>query len=354
VTARPTGFLRFRLEVATVVLLLTAAFASARAQNITAEQVPPSDQPRVYRTIDSRIAIGRSVHVAADEEISDAVVVIGGTLRVDGRVRGDAVVVGGTIELGPKSDVRGDVVAVGGGIVREPGSQLRGNVSDVSFGNWDSWAIGGIYLPTFELGDFGRWLSLLGAVFRISLLALLMAVVLLAARAPVARIGRSAAAEPGRAFLLGLAAELLFLPALIVASVGLIITIIGIPLVAVLVPVSFFAAFVALVLGFTAIACRLGEWVEDRVGWRGRSAYLASAIGLILIVAPTVLSRMIGVLPDPLRFTGFGLLIAGVVLEFIIWTIGLGATLMTGFGRWSTAPPPVPPVPQPGIVQMAG
>jgi hypothetical protein len=350
----PTAFRRFGLRAAAVVLLLSAALTSARAQNISGEPVPSPDQPRVYRTIDSRIALGRSIHVAADEEVSDALVVVGGSLRIDGRVRGDVVVVGGTIELGSKSDVRGDVVAVGGGIVREQGAQLRGSVSDISFGDWDSWSIGGIYFPSVDFGDFGRWISLLGAVFRISLLAVLMAIVLLVARAPVARIGRSAAAEPGRAFLLGLAAELLFLPALIVASVGLVITIIGIPLVAVLVPVAFFAGFVALVLGFTAIACRIGEWVEDRVGWRGRSAFLASAVGLVLIVTPTVLSRVIGIAPDPLRYAGFGLLVTGVLLEFIIWTIGLGATLMTGFGRWSTAPPPVPPVPQPGIVQMAG
>jgi hypothetical protein len=35
----------------------------------------------------------------------------------------------------------------------------------------------------------------------------------------------------------------------------------------------------------------------------------------------------------------------GVVVEFVVWTIGLGATLMTGFGRWSTVPPAVPPPP---------
>ena len=54
----------------------------------------------------------------------------------------------------------------------------------------------------------------------------------------MARIGRAAAAEPGRAFLLGLAAEILFVPALIIGSIGLIVTIIGIPLVAILVPLA--------------------------------------------------------------------------------------------------------------------
>lgn len=342
----------FGLKAAAIALLVSATLSSAKAQ-ITAEAPnQPSDQPQVYRTTGSRVAIGRSIHVPRDEEVTDAVVVIGGSLRIDGRVRDGVVVVGGNVDLGPQADVRGDVVLVGGRLSREAGAQLRGSVSDVSFGDWGSWSLGGLSLPTVDFGDFGRWMSLFGAVFRISLLAVLMAFILLVARAPVARVGRAAGAEPARAFLLGLAAEILFVPALIVVSIGLIVTIIGIPIVAILVPAAFFMGFIALMLGFTALACRIGEWVEDRLGWRGNSAFLATAIGLLLIVGPTMVSRMMGLAPAPLRYAAFGLLLSGVLIEFLIWTIGLGATLMTGFGRWSTAPPPVPPVPQTGIVPV--
>jgi hypothetical protein len=348
------GFRRLGLVSGAAVLLGLAAINHTYAQD-TAPPPSSSEQPRVYRTTGSRVAIGRSIRIAGDEEVSDAVVVIGGSLRVDGRVRDGVVVVGGDLQLGPQADVRGDVVLVGGQLSRDPGATLRGSVSDVSFGDWwDSWSWGGFTLPVLALGDFGRWLQLFGAVFRISLLAVLMAFVLIAARAPVARIGRAAAAEPGRAFLLGLAAEILFLPALIICSVGLILTIIGIPLVAILVPVAFLTIFAAMIMGFTGLACRIGEWVEDRLGWRGHSAFLATAIGLLLIVGPTMLARMIDVGPDPLRFGAWAFVVTGVIVEFVVWTVGLGATLMTGFGRWSTAPPPVPPVPETGIVPVAG
>ncbi|MBA3271969.1 MAG: polymer-forming cytoskeletal protein [Acidobacteria bacterium] len=333
-------------------LLLFAAAADTHAQNSTAPAPVENETPRVYRTTGSRVAVGRSIQVASDEEVSDAVVVIGGSLRVDGRVRDGLVVVGGNLELGPRADVRGDVVLVGGRLTRDPNARVRGSVSDISFGDWSTWVIGGLHLPVVDFGDFGRWLSLMGTVVRVALLGLLMALVILVARAPVARVGRAAAAQPGRAFALGLITELLFVPAVIIGSVGLIVTIIGIPLVAVLVPLAFLACFVALLLGFTALACRIGEWAEDRLGWRAHSALLATSIGLLLILAPTMLSRMIGVASEPLRFAALWLLMAGVVLEFVIWTMGLGAAMMTGFGRWSTVPPPVPPIAHPGVAVL--
>ena len=123
-----------------------------------------------------------------------------------------------------------------------------------------------------------------------------MGFMLLVARARW-RASAERGAEPMRALLVGLAAEVLFLPVLIVASIALVVTIIGIPLVAVLVPFALLTVFVAMVLGFTGLACRIGEWLEDRFGWRGHSALLASAIGLLLIVGPTMLSRMMGVAP---------------------------------------------------------
>jgi hypothetical protein len=325
------------------VTLLLAAVSSVGSQS-SPNPPPAQEEPQVYRTTRARIAIGRSIHVPGDEEVQEAVVVVGGSARIDGRVRDGVVVVGGNLDFGPKADVRGEIVVVGGRITRARGAQVRGPITDISFGDWTTWRIGDVSLPMVDFGEFGRWLTLFGTVFRIALLALLMAFTIAVARAPVARIGRSAGAEPLKAFALGLAAELLFVPALVVVSVSLIITIIGIPLVVVLLPLAVLAGFVALLLGFTALACRIGEWIEDRMRWRASSALLAMTIGLFLVVGPTMIARMIGVAPEPMRWATMGLLTVGLAVEFIVWTIGLGATLMTGFGRWSTVPPPTPPV----------
>ncbi len=174
-----------------------------------------------------------------------------------------------------------------------------------------------------------------------------MLILLVLARAPVARVGRAAMAHPLRAFLIGLAAEVFFLPMLIATAIGLAITIIGIPLVAVLVPVSIALLVFAFLLGFTALACRLGEWVEDRLAWHPGNAFVATAIGALLLLGPTLLARVVNVASAtawPLTMSLVGI---GVAVEFLAWTMGLGAAIATGLGRWYTTPPPINVAPPP-------
>jgi hypothetical protein len=292
-----------------------------------------------YRLTGTRIAIAQDARVERDEEVADAVVVVGGSLIVDGRVRDAVVVVGGDLTLGPTADVRGDIVLVGGRLIRDPAARQVGSVNSVSFGGW--WNRGWGWWPRVDFGEIGRWLSLAGATMRASVLAVLMLFVLLVARAPVARVGQAAAREPIRAVLVGLAAEIFFVPFLIAAAIGLIVTIVGIPFVAILVPVAIAVACFALLLGFTALACRVGQWFEDLAGWRADNAFVATAIGFLLIVGPTLAARVLGVAPQPVRLGAFGLLMIGLVIEFFAWTIGLGAAILTGLGRWHTTPPPI-------------
>ena len=64
-------------------------------------------------------------------------------------------------------------------------------------------------------------------------------------------------------------------------------------------------------------------------------------MGFFLIVGPTLAARLIGVAPEPLPLGAFALLMVGLAIEFLAWTIGLGAAIMTGLGRWHTVPPPI-------------
>jgi len=312
--------------------LLVHASASAQSTDVT------------YRLTGTRIALGQDVRIERDEEVTDAAIVVGGSLEVDGRVRDGIVVVGGNLHLSSTADVRGDVVLVGGTLTRDQGAQLTGGVDYISFGDWSRRNFA--WFPSVRFGEFGRWISLAGTLARVSVLGVLMVMMLIVARAPVARVGRAALAEPLRAFVIGLAAEIFFVPLLVASSIGLALTIIGIPFVAILVPIALVMALFAFVLGFTALACRIGEWIEDRLGWQPGNAFVATAIGFVLLLAPTMLARTVDVASGGVAPLTFAMMAIGLTVEFLAWTTGLGAAIITGLGRWYTVPPPIaaPPV----------
>jgi hypothetical protein len=320
--------MRYALLTIVAAGVLIPAAAAAQSQDTT-----------TYQLTGTRIAFGQDVRIERNEEVTDAVVVIGGSATIDGRVRDGVVVVGGNLHLSSTAGVRGDVVMVGGQLTRDAGAQLVGGVNYVSFGDWSRRNFG--WWPSVRFGEMGRWLSLAGTMARVSVLALLMAVMLVIARAPVARVGRAALAEPLRALVVGLAAEIFFVPLLVAASIGLALTIIGIPFVAVLVPIAIVMAVFAFVLGFTSLACRLGEWIEDRLGWQPGNAFVATAIGFFVLLAPTLLARFINVASVNAAPLTFALVTIGLTVEFVAWTMGLGAAVMTGLGRWYTVPPPI-------------
>ena len=322
-----------QMRVALLTMLLAGLVSQAPAHAAQVNDVT------TYRLTGSRIAFGQDIKVQRDEEVSNAVVVIGGSAAIDGRVRDGVVVVGGDLTLGPTADVQGDIVLVGGKLNRDPQARQSGSVNYVSIGDWSRQATW--WLPQVNFGGMSRWLTLAGTVARLSVLAVLMMLVLVVARAPVARVGRAAAAEPIRAILVGLAAEIFFVPFLIAASIAMAITIVGLPFIAILIPVSVAVACFALILGYTALACRIGQWCEDLLGWQPGSAFMATAVGFFMIVGPTLAARIIGIAPEPLRIGAFALLMFGLVIEFCVWTIGLGAAIMTGLGRWHVAPPPI-------------
>ncbi len=90
----------------------------------------------------------------------------------------------------------------------------------------------------------------------------------------------------------------------------------------------------------------VGRWLS-LAGTLARVSVLAVLMGLVLIIGPTLAARLIGVAPAPWRIGAFALLVFGLTIEFLVWTIGLGAALMTGLGRWHTVPPSILVEPNP-------
>lgn len=307
----------------------------------------------VFHRTGARIGVGKTIVVASDEEVTDGVYSLGGSVRIDGRVRDGVVVVGSDLELSPTADVRGDLTVIGGELRIAEGARHAGAVHHGAGTPWPRWSWPTVGWSWFEPGGAASWLPLAGTTTRILLLAVLMAILAVFAPARVARIGAAAVATPVRAGLVGLVAQVLFVPALIVLAVVMAITIVGLPFVAVVVPLAVLAMLATMLLGFTSLAGRVGRLFVGEAAGEGAAA--AALAGLAIIVLPTLLARLVGVGPDWLRFIAVALLVVGTAIEYVAWTMGLGAAIVTGLGRWAVVPPPVPPsmAPEPVIEPSA-
>jgi hypothetical protein len=312
--------------------------------------VPP-EPPRRQRRRDGgdRVRFGGSVNVREGESVTGDAVAIGGSVHVDGQVTGNAVSIGGSLELGPHADVLGDVVVIGGTLKRDPAAQVGGKVVDVGGGNFDFGRIGGRFpfgraFPyTFPfLGTASRLFALMSTLARVAVLCVLASLVLLVGREYIERVGARAAAEPVKAGAIGLLAQILFIPLLVITVLVLIVTIIGIPFL-VLIPFAMLALAIVGLMGFTAVAYYLGRLMHQRFAWSERNPYLVAVTGIVALISPVLIARLLG-LADWLLFPITGALVfIGFLIEYLAWTVGFGAVALLRFTESRTAPASVPP-----------
>ncbi|HET6362310.1 MAG TPA: hypothetical protein VFH11_09635 [Gemmatimonadota bacterium] len=308
---------------------------------------------------DDRVRVGASVHVGEDEVVDGDVVAVLGSVSVDGRVTGDVVSVMGSVNLGEDAIVEGEVVVVGGTLNREPGAVIEGGVEEVAWGgpNFD------MHGPQFRAPFLEGVGGLIMTIIWVTVLGALAALMYLLARRPVERMAYRIAQSPWKAALVGLVAQILFFPVLILSVILLAISIIGIPLL-LAVPFALVALAIGMLIGFTAVARVLGSAAESRFGWQHDSPFVSVLIGVGLIMLVSFFASALGVAGGPLGVFAVILGILGFVLQYAAWTVGLGALLLTRFGTrygWGEAPgpgtpvaPPAPPSDAPAIPPAAG
>lgn len=296
-------------------------------------EAPSEPAPPRTRHSDARVRIGGSVTVDADESVSD-VVVIGGTARVLGAVDGDVVVVGGAAYLGPHADVGKDITVIGGALSRDPGAHVGGRVNQVGRGvSVRGWPFGRMpFGSTFLFGStWSRLFKFISTLCYLAVLCLFGFVAVLIDRGYVERVAARAAAEPIKAGVVGLLAQLLFIPLLFVTIIVLVVTIIGIPLL-VLVPFAVLALVVFWFVGFTAVAYRIGGLVTARTGY-ALSPYLTAVVGILVVMSPLIVGRLLGIGGPILLPLTLPLLMIGFLAEYLTWTVGFGAVALNRFDR---------------------
>lgn len=296
-------------------------------------QVAGEDAGRRTRRSRSRVRVGGSVTVGPDEFVSDDVVAIGGSVRVDGEVGGDVVAVGGSVDLGPGARVRRDVTVVGGQLRRDPTAQIGGEVNEVfvlEFGDF-SWPRWSMAWPWWNW-PVGRVFRLGSTLLHAAILSLFAALAVVLARDRVERVSQRAVAEPIKAGFVGFLAQLLFLPMLLITIIALIVTIIGIPLLLLIPFVIVFLCMLALV-GFTGVAHQVGRWLVTRLGAPDAGPYVTTIAGVLLILSPLLVARLAALVGGAFFPMMFGLGFLGFVVEYVAWTIGIGAVTIERFGR---------------------
>ena len=325
-----------------------------------AESVARSDDaPQVRTTIRGDVfRVGGPVRIAGDERVRGDATVILGPLTVDGEVIGDVVVIAGLARFGPDAVVRGDVTVVAGSLQQAPSAALRGSVTQVGLGSVRGYSDSGRWWQFGWPG--GDWLGsgdLVGTAMRLLFLALLASGIVLVARGPVERIARRASAEPIKAGVVGMLAQILMVPLLVSGILVLVISIVGIPLL-LLLPFVVMAVVLIMLVGFSGGVLGAGELIRSRMGASSSAAHASVWAGVALILLPTMAGEAMGMAGGFFRGLGVLLALAGFFLEYAAWTAGLGALILNRFSPASPgpaasppaglpAPPPVAPPPAP-------
>src|SRR2546421_9044983 len=206
-------------------------------------------------------------------------------------VQGDVVNVGGSIELEPNSVVQGDAVSILGSTVIDAGAVVLGDTAAILgevevqrggqvMGEHVQIGLGKLFRSSrrhsilSSLGPFGFFptLALFAVVYLIGLLTLRLW------PERVRQVGHAMFEQPLKSFLVGFLCWLLLLPLVIL----LLISVVGIPLVPLL-PVMI---FLAITMGVSSVALRLGEALPAGPGQRFvPPAALGMGIVVLLLLA---------------------------------------------------------------------
>lgn len=334
-------------------------------------EAPEQDEsPRpATETSGSRVNFGGNITVEKDEVAEEAVALAGsvqvdgevirdvqaiaGSVTVNGLVGGDVTAVGGHVRLGPNAVVDGDVTSVGGNVIRAEGAKVHGKTAEVGMtpegGRWENDLQFHPWSP-FVSDSLGLAWKLVGLI----VLALLVFLCILLARQPMQRAEHYVATEPWRAGLVGFLAQLLFLPLLGALTILLAITVVGCALF-LLYPFLFIAIALGALLGYAAVAHRVGRFLEARFGWSfGPAPYAAALMGVLAIEIWSLIGRVMGLGGGVLDFIAFTILAFGFAVQYVAWTVGIGAVLLARFENPGRRPapvypgtPPAPPAPLP-------
>jgi hypothetical protein len=286
------------------------------------------------------LRILRNFRLEEGQSVDEPIVVIAGSAVINGTAESDVTVIGGSLDVGPRAVIRGNVESVGGGVTIAPTAQVIGRIDETS-----------VIWPNVDL-DFGAvpqgwWAAAsLGAmILRLGLVLFVCLLITWFAPGWTGSIGARARDAAGTSLFVGLTTQVLFVPALVILCVILVITIIGIPL---LLALPFALAFAALAwtAGFAGVVSWIGRRLRGQSPGASTSPTLDLLTGFAAVSALTVIAHFLALGPWWTRPGWFAVMASGWLIEWVVWTLGLGAMLTSMLGRRDDEPPAIPIIPQ--------
>jgi uncharacterized RDD family membrane protein YckC len=275
-------------------------------------------------TAEAVVVIGGSAKIHG--KVRDAAVVIFGDLEVDGEVADAAVAVLGNIKVGPTARIHGDVVAVGGTADVADGATIGKEPVAIDFPDWiKKWFLH-CFLKMRPLAPQVGWVWVIAGIT--FLLYLLIAA---AFPRPVGACLNELTRRPATTFLMGLLAKLLLPVILLILAatgVGLIVT----PF-----------AIAAVVLGAIVGKVALLEWLGLKVGQHFGTDGLQNR--LVAFVLGSVIITLLYLVPV------LGMLTFAITS---VWGLGCAATASFGSLRKELPEKPAAPAGGAGLPGMGG
>lgn len=301
-----------------LVLALSATTGFAEAQSPTPQPTKTTLGDQVIiantfrlgngETLDGNLGvIGSTAFLETGSIVTKGVFVLGGTISVDGDIKGDLIAIGGAINLNDTAVVEGDITIVGATLNRSPLAKVFGTITEQSPKTLNFENPGAITSSTKPAQ------SVLSKILQVSLeslfLAALAVITALLLPEPIKRVANAFAEQPA-----------------IAGGVGLLV-VIGFPLVLLimivmilLIPVAILAVLalvVVLLYGWIAIGYQLGKQISNLFHSTWATA-VEAGIGTLVL---SVLASAANLIPC-----------VGWIVPLVISLFAIGSVVMARFG----------------------
>ncbi|MDI6807927.1 MAG: hypothetical protein QME66_02950 [Candidatus Eisenbacteria bacterium] len=277
------------------------------------------------------VRIGHSIIVPRGKKIRGSVVSIGGSISVFGEVLGDAVSIGGTVNVDSGGIVNGDAVSIGGSVMEGIGGNIRGENVSLGFlpsamlkGGGAKWICGFLPFVSDAACFIGPGWVIGTRLAKLFVFLLFGAVMVLLFRDRIGRIASTFSSRFVQSFAVGFTIMILLLPIFLITFILLCISIIGIPL-AIAYP---FIVMVLLFIGYVAGALVIGRRVRPGLG-----PVQAALLGIFLIHLIGIVGALISLPGGFLWGLGFSIRILGIVVGAFVTTAGIGAVALSKLGK---------------------